>query len=156
MKENSIWKSTLLFLFINFSALALGGFLQGEGPMSDWYQNMNKAPWTPPGWFFGVAWTTIMICFSFFMAKLTQSNKSTSLVTLFVIQFILNVAWNPVFFALHQMVVALVVIVSLTILVGIFLFKYGKEVGNWKWLVLPYFAWLLVATTLNIYAIAYN
>ncbi len=156
MRETSMFKSTIFFLVINFGALALGGFMQGEGPMSDWYQNLNKAPWTPPGWFFGVAWTTIMVCFSLFMAKLVQANQSAALITTFVVQFILNVAWNPVFFNLGQMTIALFLIIALTIIVGIFLFKYGKEVGSWKWLVLPYFAWLIVATSLNAYAVMYN
>ena len=39
----------LLFFVLNFSALALGSYLMGEGPMGSWYTNLNKAPWTPPG-----------------------------------------------------------------------------------------------------------
>ena len=49
----------LFFLLLNFGALALGGFLMGEGPSSAWYSNLNKAPWTPPGWVFGASWTVI-------------------------------------------------------------------------------------------------
>ena len=57
---------TIIFLLINFAGLFIGGLFTGEGVPSDWYQNLNKAPWTPPGWVFGFAWTTIMICFSLF------------------------------------------------------------------------------------------
>lgn len=38
----------VLFLILNFAALGIGGFLMGEGPMSNWYQSINQAPWTPP------------------------------------------------------------------------------------------------------------
>ena len=37
----------LLFLIINFGGLFIGGLFTGEGVPSDWYQNLNKAPWTP-------------------------------------------------------------------------------------------------------------
>jgi len=44
-----------LFLLINFAALALGGLATSDGVVSLWYQNLNQAPWTPPGWVFGAA-----------------------------------------------------------------------------------------------------
>ena len=89
----------VIFLVINFSALALGSLFTGKGVPSDWYINLNKAPWTPPGWVFGAAWTIIMICFSVYMAMLweTVDNKKM-LILAFGAQFLLNVAWNPVFF----------------------------------------------------------
>ena len=59
---------TILFLLINFTALAIGGFFTGKGVPSEWYINMNKAPWTPPGWVFGFAWTTIMTLFAIYMS----------------------------------------------------------------------------------------
>ena len=67
-------KKILIFLVINFAALGIGGFFTGPGVSSDWYTNLNQAPWTPPGWVFGAAWTTIMICFSFFMAFLYEKS----------------------------------------------------------------------------------
>ena len=50
-------KFTILFLIINFGGLAIGNWFMNNGPISEWYLNLNKAPWTPPGWVFGVAWT---------------------------------------------------------------------------------------------------
>ena len=61
-------KISIFFLVLNFSALAIGSWLMNNGPMTNWYVNLNQAPWTPPGWVFGIAWTTIMICFSVYMA----------------------------------------------------------------------------------------
>lgn len=60
----------LVFLVLNFTALGIGGFATGPGVASSWYQNLNQAPWTPPGWVFGVAWTTIMVCFTFYLVVL--------------------------------------------------------------------------------------
>jgi tryptophan-rich sensory protein len=146
----------ILFLIINFAALGIGGVLQGEGARSDWYQGLDIAPWTPPGWMFGLAWTTIMACFSFYMAYLAGSNMSTFLVVLFSVQLILNILWNPVFFRYHQVLAALVIISALLIVVGIFLFKYLKTM-EWKsLLILPYFLWLIIATSLNLYILLRN
>jgi tryptophan-rich sensory protein len=57
----------IIFFCLNFAALGIGGLLIGDPATDEFYLNVNKAPWTPPGWVFGAAWTTIMICFSIFM-----------------------------------------------------------------------------------------
>lgn len=148
---------TIVFLVINFTALALGGIFTGKGVPSDWYQNLNKAPWTPPGWVFGAAWTLIMLCYSPFMAKLTLgSNQLKTIVLLFSLQFLLNVIWNPVFFYFQNVKVGLLIISSLTVLVAYFLLGFMKEVKLYSWLVLPYFLWLLIATSLNAYILMKN
>ena len=36
----------IIFLLINFTGLFSGGLFTQEGVPSDWYQNLNKAPWT--------------------------------------------------------------------------------------------------------------
>ena len=46
-----------------------------NGPQTEWYLNLNKAHWTPPGWVFGAAWTTIMICFSIYLSYLFGNIK---------------------------------------------------------------------------------
>ena len=88
----------VLFLLINFSALGIGSWLMNNGPTSNWYLTLNKAPWTPPGWVFGVAWTTIMVCFSIYLSYLLNIKTTNMFWLLFIIQFILNVSWNFVFF----------------------------------------------------------
>ncbi|AOW20383.1 TspO/MBR family protein [Urechidicola croceus] len=141
----------LLFLFINFAALAIGSWLMNNGPRTEWYQNLNQAPWTPPGWFFGVAWTTIMICFSIYMASLVKLDSSKWVWLLFAIQFILNVSWNYIFFNQHLVGFGLVSILVLTFIVGVFIVKYKPILKAKTWLIAPYFIWLIIASTLNAY-----
>ena len=147
----------ILFLVLNFSALAIGGRFTGPGVSSDWYQNLNKAPWTPPGWVFGAAWTTIMICFAFYMMYLweTIENKRI-LIGLFSIQWILNVLWNPIFFKYQAAFPALLVIILLTIVVGYFLFGFRSTLQYKATFALPYFLWLLIATSLNAFILFKN
>lgn len=147
----------LVFLLVNFAALGLGGLFTGKGVPSEWYMQLNKAPWTPPGWVFGFAWTTIMVCFSVYMTYLWSSDlDKTTMIALFALQWILNVGWNPTFFYWHQMGLALVVIVMLTALVAFFIFKYAPDLKTLSLLLVPYLLWLVIATSLNAYAYLNN
>ena len=147
----------LIFLTLNFGALAIGGLATSSGVSSDWYNNLNQAPWTPPGWVFGAAWTVIMICYSFYMWQLYKiSNHKKEVILLFILQWILNVMWNPLFFSLHYVSIGLVSIISLTVIVAIFLLRYRSELKVKSLLILPYFIWLIVATSLNLYICLYN
>jgi tryptophan-rich sensory protein len=142
----------IIFLTLNFGALALGGLFTREGVPSDWYIGLYKAPWTPPGWVFGAAWTTIMICFGVYMAYLwsVEENKSL-LIGLYAIQLLLNIGWNPIFFHYHNVLGGLVLISGLTMLIGFLLFYYFPELKLKSILIAPYFIWLLIATSLNGY-----
>ena len=151
-----LFKHILFFLIINFSALAIGSWLMNNGPMTNWYINLNQAPWTPPGWVFGVTWTFIMFCFSIYIAYLYQSSLDSKLKALFLIQLFLNIIWNYIFFNLHMIGLGLIVIISLTLVIGMFLFSYYQKLNSKSLLILPYFLWLIIATSLNTYIYLYN
>jgi tryptophan-rich sensory protein len=65
------------------------------------------------------------------------------------VQWLLNVIWNPVFFRYHQVLGGLIIIIALTILVGWFTYWGFKNIGLVGLWMLPYFVWLLIATSLN-------
>lgn len=149
-------KSTILFLFINLGGLALGSWVMNNGPLTEWYINLNKAPWTPPGWVFGVAWSVIMICFSFFLTKLFSVKNTLVTRIIFLTQFIFNIGWNYVFFNQHLVLLGLISIVFLTSIIFYYFFTLGKFVGNFKYLLIPYMVWLCIATSLNLYILIHN
>ncbi|HLV14186.1 MAG TPA: TspO/MBR family protein [Xanthomarina sp.] len=150
------YQLTIIFLIINLAALGIGSWLMDNGATSKWYLMLNKAPWTPPGWVFGAAWTGIMICFSFYMANLVKQQASTFVFGLFAIQFLLNVSWNYIFFNQHLVSFGLITIILLTLVVGFFMFKYAPVLTVKTWLIVPYFTWLLIATSLNAYILLNN
>lgn len=151
------FKYTVIFLIFNFSGLAIGSWLMNNGPRVDWYLLLNKAPWTPPGWFFGLAWTSIMICFSIYLAKQFILTKQIRfLTTILFVEFILNVSWNYIFFNQRLIFVALIVLVFLTSLLFYYFFKLSDKVANYKYLLLPYMVWLCVAISLNLYILIHN
>lgn len=150
------YKRVGIFLLANFGALAIGSLLMGTGPTGDWYQSLDKAPWTPPGWVFGAAWTTIMLCFSFYMAKLVEFENEEQVYGLYVLQWILNVGWNFIFFNQQWVLFGAIWICLLTVLIGYFLFRFRSFLGYYSLLILPYFVWLIIATSLNIYVLVNN
>ena len=124
--------------------------------MTNWYMNLNQAPWTPPGWVFGVAWTTIMICFSVYMAYLFMEISNLSLILLYLIHWIFNISWNYIFLNQHAIGYGLMCIIALTTIVTLFLINYRKLLQFKSLLIVPYFLWLLIATSLNAYIYFYN
>ena len=149
-------KSFILFVIINFSALAIGSWLMNDGPRTEWYSTLNQAPWSPPGWVFGIAWSSIMLLFSAFMAYLIQVDMSKKTLILFSIQFVLNVLWNFLFFNQHFIIISLLNILILTFLMFYFLKAHKYQLKNKRFFVLPYCIWLVVASSLNFYIALYN
>ncbi|MFY0605041.1 MAG: tryptophan-rich sensory protein [Flavobacteriaceae bacterium] len=151
-------KITLIvfFLVVNFGGLAIGSFLMNDGPDTPWYENLSKAPWTPPGWVFGAAWTIIMICFSFYLAELFKKNYAKNILFLYILQVVLNVGWNYIFFNQHQILGGLIVIVLLTSLLFYFFFTFKGVIKKYRFLLLPYMIWLCIATSLNLYILIHN
>lgn len=149
----------LLFIVINFGALAIGSLLMGSPVTNEWYIAQNKAPWTPPGWVFGAAWFSIMACLSVFMMLVANKysfSEQRFFYLIFAIQILVNILWNPVFFKYHYMFAGLMLIIILSALV-LYMMLWGiRHMGKSGWLLLPYFLWLLIATSLNAYVLVKN
>ena len=147
----------ILFLAINFGALALGNYFMGDAVSGEWYKHLNKAPWTPPGWVFGATWTLIMICFSVYLSYLFSVRNSTFVKTLYSLAVILNVSWNYVFFSQQLTTLGFVNISLLTLLIFYFFITFGDDqLSRIKYLLLPYMIWMCMATSLNGYILFYN
>ena len=100
------------------------------GPLSDWYTQLNQAPWTPPNPVFGISWSIIMVCFAFYMTDLIKQNITPSFIwIIYAIQWILNTGWNYVFFNQQQSFLGLITILLLFAIVCFLLFKFYKELN---------------------------
>jgi len=146
----------LLFLLINFSILYTGSLLMGEGASSNWYENLNKAPWTPKGWVFGFAWMFLMTCFAIYLAKLSTLVNSSKLIFIVLIQYFLNLIWNFIFFNQQEIILGLIDIILLTVVVVFIFIKNTSVMKRYSLFILPYILWLLIATSLNLYIAIYN
>lgn len=152
-----LYQLIIVFLIINFGGLYIGNLLMNNGPMSEWYINLNQAPWTPPGWVFGFAWTTIMVCFSIYLAYLFKWENSRFLWILYGFQVLLNVSWNYVFFNQHMTIFGLIVIVLLMVVILYYFLTFRADfLQKTRFLLLPYLIWLCIAISLNLYVVIHN
>ncbi|MBV7267722.1 TspO/MBR family protein [Winogradskyella luteola] len=147
----------IIFLIINFGGLAIGNWFMGDAVTGEWYNNLNKAPWTPPGWVFGFAWTTIMLCFSYYLAELFIERSKVTLWFVFLFAWLLNMSWNWFFFNQKMVNVGLIVLILLTLTILYFFITFRHDRLKWaKYLLLPYLIWLCIATSLNAYILLNN
>ncbi|WP_412766934.1 TspO/MBR family protein [Tenacibaculum platacis] len=128
----------------------------GEGPTDQWYQSLNKAPWTPPGWVFGAAWTFIMICFSIYLGYLFSISNTKTVKITFLIQLLLNISWNFIFFNQKLVALGVVVLILLIITLLYFFVNLSTDIKKVRLLLLPYIIWLCIATSLNLYILIHN
>ena len=132
------------------------GFLSGQvgGGMADdpWFATLAKPDTFPPPLAFPVVWAVLYALMAVALALVCAAwgarFRATAIV-LFVVQLAINLAWTPVFFALHEMKVALAVILALdvAVLVTTALFWRVRRLAGW--LMVPYVLWILFATVLN-------
>ncbi|CUH38946.1 TspO/MBR family protein [Jannaschia seosinensis] len=139
------WTLFPLYLLACIAAGATGVLFKP----GDWYVTLDKPRWTPPDLLFPIAWTLIYLLLAFAAARVAPLPGSELALTLWSVQIALNTLWTPVFFGLHRMGLALVVILVLTG-IAIWLFFAMAALDGWAAAaVLPYVIWLFYAASLN-------
>ncbi|MGL4401722.1 MAG: TspO/MBR family protein [Luteolibacter sp.] len=122
--------------------------LSTVGGADSWYRELVKPPGTPPPWVFGPVWSVLYVMMGTALGRLI-GHRAWMAVVAFGFQFLLNLAWTPVFFGAHQPGAALGVILSmwLGLLVTILLARKSDPLASW--LLFPYLVWVGYATYLN-------
>lgn len=127
------------------------GFVGGS-PLSDWYQNLNKPVFQPPSWVFGPAWTFLYTLMGISIALIWNMEPSPArkkAITLFFIQFIVNLIWTPIFFGVQNPTLALIVIIIMWIFILLTIKDFLKLKKTAGYLLIPYLVWVSFATVLN-------
>ena len=119
--------------------------------MDNWYDILIKPPLVPPDYIFIIVWSILYILMATsFVLILAQKDKPKRFaVTIFVIQFILNIIWSPLFFNLNRIYLAFVDIIFLWFFILIMLFAFYKNSKIAAFLQIPYFLWVTFAIYLN-------
>ncbi|MCB2047210.1 MAG: tryptophan-rich sensory protein [Novosphingobium sp.] len=142
-------------LFLVPSIILLGVLsaqFSGSGVESAWFSALEMPAIYPPSWLFGVAWTVLYALMGFALAVIAAAKGARgrgAAVLMFVVQLVLNLAWSPMFFALHQITGALALIIVLDVAVLITIVLFWKVRRSAALLMLPYLAWILFATFLT-------
>ncbi len=144
-----------LFLIFLAACMAAGstGALFAPG---EWYRNLRKPSWTPPGWMFSVMWTSLYLLMSWAATRVALSDGGQIALALWALQIALNTLWTPVFFGLHRMRAGLAIIALLwatVVATSIAFFQVDALAGA---MMLPYIAWVSVAAGLNLSILRLN
>ena len=148
MLKNKIL-SFILFFLITFSASFIGG-LTTITYKEPWYSQLIKSNFNPPDWIFAPVWTTL-----YFMMTLAiwffwhSKNRDINTIYIYFIHLVFNTTWSIIFFAFHNILLALI---NLMILIGfiIILILRFKRVNNVSaYLMIPYLLWSCYALFLN-------
>jgi tryptophan-rich sensory protein len=149
------WIATVpLIVLLGFAS----GWFSNSGYGNPWFDALAKPGFMPPAWVFPVAWTTLYVLMGIAVAQVIASDapaKRPALV-LFTAQFILNLAWSPVFFGLHQARAAFAIIALLTLDVAVTILLFARVRRSAALLMVPYLAWLVFAACLNLAIVRLN
>jgi tryptophan-rich sensory protein len=121
--------------------------------ITTWYASLSKPSWTPPNWVFPVVWSVVYPLMGLSLWLLWDRSgdapRKRSAVTLFLLQLALNATWSPIFFALHQTLAALAIVIALAVAIAATIMEAWRAQRIAAWLLVPYLAWVAYATTLN-------
>jgi translocator protein len=145
--------SLLLFLLLVVGGGLAVGFLTAP---DDWYAQLEKPAFTPPGWVFAPVWTTLYIAIAVAGWRVWQRDRAGRAMRLWWAQLVLNFLWSPIFFSAHLIGVALVVVLLLLIAVVGFIASSWWQERLAAWLFLPYAAWVAFASLLNASIVVMN
>ena len=146
----------LRWVIVLVPGLVLLGFLSGVGSGSGvanpWFAALVKPGIYPPPATFGIVWTALYILMGLALAIVitaSGANGRRLAVAVFAGQLVLNLAWSPLFFAMHRIVGALVLlgVIDVAVLATVVLFSRVRSLA--AALLVPYLAWVLFATLLN-------
>lgn len=136
------------WLALCFAATGTAAFVSIDG----WYAALQKPSWNPPAWVFGPAWTVLYISMAvaaWLVWRQGGWKAQGRALGLFLVQWVLNALWTPLFFGLHRPGLAFAEIVILWLAIAATLaafWRINKVAGA---LLVPYLAWVTFAAALN-------
>ena len=126
---------------------------------SVWYDSLIKPTFQPPAWIFTPIWIilylTLFISLILYSVTITSKNKMNGYVY-FIVHMIFNLLWSPVFFYLHKIDIALVIVFIMIFTAVLMIIQYFRVSKSAGFILLPYFAWLIFAAFLNFQLLMLN
>ena len=141
--------SFILFFIITFSASFIGGLVTISFK-EPWYSQLVKSNFNPPEWVFAPVWTTLYLMMTVAIWFFWHSkNRNLSTVYLYFIHILFNTTWSIVFFGLHQILLALFVLIGLILMIIILMLRFKRVNIVSYYLMIPYLLWCCFALFLN-------
>ncbi|MGZ5920285.1 MAG: TspO/MBR family protein [Rhizomicrobium sp.] len=140
----------LLFFILATLIVGAAGSVFTEPNIATWYAGLVHPSFAPPNWLFAPVWTTLYVVMAVAAWRVWRlaGTRSPEMIA-YAMQLIFNFAWSAIFFAAHQIGLALVeigLLLALILATTILFWRRDRLAGL---LFLPYLAWTVFAAFLN-------
>ncbi len=145
------WIKLLVSVGLPLAVGAIAG-MYTSAAVPEWYANLNRPSFNPPGWIFGPVWTALYILMGislFLVWKEAPGQARNLAIGLFLVQLALNFAWSFIFFYSKMIGPALIEIIVLWLSIVIMMVLFYKIRPLAAWINIPYLLWVSFATALN-------
>lgn len=136
------------WLALCFAASGTAVFVAVDG----WYAGLLKPAWNPPAWVFGPVWTSLYVLMAVAAWLVWREGgwkAQGQALVLFLLQWLLNALWTPLFFGMHSPGLAFAEIVTLWLALAATLKSFWRVRKSAGILLVPYLAWVSLAAALN-------
>lgn len=138
-------------LFLTF--LAACGAAGATGSMfepGDWYRDLEKPWWTPPGFVFPLVWITLYVAMAYAAMRVAPMEGSAQAMAFWAAQIAFNTLWSPVFFGLKRMRAAFIILGFMWVFVAATMVSFWALDPLAGMLFAPYLLWVTIAGALNL------
>jgi tryptophan-rich sensory protein len=127
----------------------IGGLVTDPG--EDWYVELDKPSWQPPGQVFGPVWGVLYSAqaVAAWLVWKRDGSGSDRALQLYGAQLLLNAGWTLLFFGLHRLSWAVFEIAALWIAIAATMAAFRRHSPVAFWLLVPYLAWVSFAAALS-------
>jgi tryptophan-rich sensory protein len=152
IERRAWWNFALVTVPVVVGLGSLSGYLSNSGFGNPWFDAVEKPSFMPPGWVFGLTWTILYTLMGVAVAMVLAAPDSGPRrrgLLFFGLQLALNYSWSPIFFGAGSIDWAFLVIMGMNVLVTCTIISVARTRRVAGLLLLPYLAWLCLATALN-------
>ena len=150
--RGAAWRAAIVLVPLFQLLGGLAARVSGTTEANPWFQTLTQPQLQPPGFVFGIAWA-ILYTMMAVSAALVWAHKGApgrgGALALFTLQWLLNLAWSPLYFRLHQILPAFALILIILAVTIATAFAFGRISRVAAWLLVPYMVWLGFAAGLN-------
>jgi tryptophan-rich sensory protein len=144
----SPWLALVGFVGLCLLVGAADSALTSSG-IRGWYLSLARPPGTPPNWAFAPVWMTLYVLIGVAGWLVWRQIGAGQPIRLWGWQLAVNAAWNPAFFGLHNIGLAMAVIVVMLAMTALTIRAFARVYPPAAWLMAPYLAWTCFAAYLN-------
>lgn len=138
------------WLILSFAAAAIGAVASINA--GEFYQQLTRPDWAPPGWLFGPVWSVLYLLMgiaAWLVWRERGFRNAQAALSLFIIQLAANALWTWLFFAWQSGALAFIEILILWTLILATIISFWRVRPLAGALLLPYLAWVTFAVSLT-------